>query len=92
MNRRRWRFVLGFLLGHSQTGWSVIGGIGGICPAVENIIMEHKSFATSSAGIFDAADNVRIGRAKFTNVASNAMVNSFFPSTFVQESSAEMFS
>ena len=52
-------------------------------------VKEYKSFATSSAGIFDGAHHVRIGRAKFTNVAGNSTVNSF-SNTFVvikQESS-----
>ena len=52
-------------------------------------VKEHKCFTTSSAGIFDGAHNVRIGRAKFTNVAGNSTVNSF-SNTFVlvkQESS-----
>ena len=40
-------------------------------------VKEHKSFTTSSAGIFDGAHDVRIGRAKFTNIAGNSTVNSF---------------
>ena len=52
-------------------------------------VKEHKSFTTSSADIFDSAHDVRIDRAKFTNVAGNSTVNSF-SNTFVlvkQESS-----
>lgn len=52
-------------------------------------VKEHKSFTTSSAGIFHGAHNVQIGRAKFTNVAGDSTVNSF--NTFVlvkQQSSA----
>ena len=52
-------------------------------------VKEHKSFTTSSAGIFDSAHNVRVSGAKFSNVAGNSTVNSF-SNTFVlvqQESS-----
>ena len=52
-------------------------------------VKEHKCFTTSSAGIFDGAHNLRIDRAKFTNVAGNSTVNSF-SNTFIvvkQESS-----
>ena len=53
-------------------------------------VKEHKSFTTSSAGIFDGAHHVRIGRAKFTNVAGNSTVNSFSNTAIIfvpQESS-----
>ena len=52
-------------------------------------VKEHKSFTTSSAGIFGGAHNVRIGRATFTNVAGNSTVNSFSnPFVLVKRESA----
>ena len=40
-------------------------------------IQEHKRSATSSASIFDGAQDSRIDRVKFTNVAGNSVSNTF---------------